>query len=177
MGPIRSFFLRADQPVKKSSYGPHPPPRLPPQKHIQPITSAARPAAGRRGCLSRRTLIVGPLKFLEAHRCKQAGALHIFPSFRPPHHLPTLFNIIKAWRGLTRIPPKRGENTPRIRANPPKGERIPLESPANPPANPPATSPSPKQGKSERFPGGPQRAPPASSPAPSPLPNQSVHAG
>ena len=100
------IFLQADQPVKKSPYGPHPPPRLPPPKHIQPITNAARPAAVRHGCLSRRTLITGPLKFLEAHRCKQAGALHIFP-FRPPHHLPTLFNIIKAWRGLTRIPPKR----------------------------------------------------------------------
>ena len=81
------------------------------------------------------------------------GAPHL--AFPPTHHLPTLFNIIKAWRGLTRIPPKRGENTPRFRANPPKGERIPLESPANPPANPPATSPSPKQGKSERFPGVP----------------------
>ena len=49
----------------------------------------------------------------------------------------TLFNIIKGFSGLERIPLKRGFWTLCFKANPPNSERIPCKSPANPPANPP----------------------------------------
>ena len=77
-------------------------------------------------------------KFLEARQAQQMEGRPRIPP-RPPHSPP--FNIIKARRGLGRIPPNTEQKTHRFRANPPKRERIPWKSPANPPANPPASPP------------------------------------
>ena len=59
----------------------------------------------------------------------------------PPHHAHPFFNIIKAQRGLGRVPPKTEQNAHRCRASPPKRKRVPWKSPASPPASPPASAP------------------------------------
>ena len=101
-------------------------------------------------------------------------------SLSPPTPLPPdlFLNIIKGWRGLGRVPPKRKENTPCFRASPPKRGAsppgIPSESPCESPCEFPSALRHPQAKAKKR--GGPrnlQRIPPALSP----FPNQGVHVG